>query len=604
MSSSEIGEFSFLLHDVFAIQDRTDLTGFSDLTSDLTAQILDGIAKFSSEVLAPLNTVGDIHGCRLDSGTVQTPPGFVDAYRRYCEAGWNRLSAPEEFGGADLPEVLSIAANEITSCANSAFSHYPGLTNGARASISRAGSDWMREQVVPKMVSGEWTGTMCLTEAHCGTDLRLMTTKAVRADDGTYRINGTKIFITGGDHDLTGNVIHLVLAKLPDENGNFADDLATVSLFLVPKFMIERPEIRNGVSVGGLENKMGLKGSATCVLNFDDAVGYKLGSTKANAAKDSKSSGMSAMFDMMNHARLETGVNALAVAGSAYAKARAYAHERLAGRAPDPADRSNGRADPIIVHADVRRMLMKQRAFIDGARALALWTALLLDTGARASTEQAAAEATALASLMTPVIKAYFSDRGFEASNLAVQIFGGHGYIRDTGVEQHVRDGRIFQLYEGANGIQALDLVTRKLPANGGKAFIELCALIEAELEHASEWPELRCQIVALQRGVKAMVATSELFVANAGSDLFERGAASYDFLNQLGTVLIGFMWLWMGRVALGDLRAGSDDAVQHQRRLALGDYWAEREMPFVTASYAAASAGGATLKRMPAEAF
>jgi hypothetical protein len=436
-----------------------------------------------------------------------------------------------------------------------------------------------------------------------------MKTRAVAQPDGTYRITGTKIFITGGDHDLTENIVHLVLAKLPDGEGRFSDDLATVNLFMVPKVTIDpeggRLGARNGVSVGGLEKKMGLKGSATCVLNFDDAVGYRLGATRFDAAPTSKSTAMSGMFHMMNHARLGTGVGAVAAAEVAYQNSALYAQERRSGRAASAAERTEAAADPIIVHPDVRRLLLQQRAFVEGARAAALWVAELLDE------EQAGAEpaqrqrAAGLAQLLTPVIKAYFSDRGFEAVNAAVQVYGGHGYIRENGVEQFVRDARLYQLYEGANGIQAFDLVARKLPAGGGaavSAFLGELHTIAGSAKGRS--PKLDAYADILQRGGEAIedvVAWLQHAAAQRGGSL---GAASYDVLNLFGAVLLGAMWLRIAAVADAKLAAGEGDPVFLRRKLALARYWFEREMPAIEVFVQRAQAGPEGLMALAAEAF
>jgi len=606
-SGIPVNEFIFLLHDVLRIDQRDDLPGFADLTPDLTRPILEAMAEFASGVLEPLNAVGDRQGCKLENGVVRTPSGFGDAYRAYCGAGWNRLTVSPALGGEGLPGVIGTAVNEIASCANPALLLYPGLTRGAMHSIARAGTDWMRKHIVPQMVFGTWTGTMCLTEPACGTDLRLMTTRATPLPDGRYGIDGTKIFIAGGDHDLTANVIHLVLAKLPDADGRYVDDLATVALFLVPKMELDDDGRvtgrRNGVSVGGLEAKMGLKGSATTVLNFDGAIGWKLGSTKSDAPATSKSSGMSAMFDMMNGARLGTGVQAIATAAAAYAKSAAYAKERLSGRAADPAARTNGRADPIIVHPDVRRMLLKQAAFLEGARALALWVSLLLDEQALSPDADRQATAGALASLMTPVVKAYCSDKAFEASNLAVQVYGGHGYIRENGVEQQVRDGRIFQLYEGANGIQALDLVTRKLPAQDGLGVNTFIAGIEALLARMAAHDMLRHQGVALATGLAGLQEALAL-LAEAKDDRDAIGAMASDALAIFGIVAIGFMWGRIGVAAMEALDGQESDSAFLRRKITIGNFWALREMPQIETHLAAARTGSAPLMALAAADF
>lgn len=605
-SQAPVEDFAFLLHDVFGIEKRSDLSGFSELTPDVTGPVLQGLADFVAGVYAPLNASGDEEGCRLENGIVRTPRGFADAYRAYCEAGWNRLGASERFGGAGLPGVVTTAASEIGSAANVSLTLYSGLTGGAASSIGRAGAPWMLEHIVPHLVSGKWCGTMCLTEPGCGTDLRLMKTRASRQEDGSYRINGTKIFISGGDHDMVDNIVHLVLAKLPDAEGRYGEDLANVALFMVPKFLVDihtgETGGRNGVSVGGVEKKMGLKGSATCMLNFENAVGHRLGSTKANAGSDSKSAGMSAMFDMMNYARLGTGVQALATAQAAYVRSAEYARQRRSGRSMDAAHRTAETADPIIVHPDVRRMLMKQRAFIEGARALALWVALQLDIHARCADREEAARALELAQLLTPVVKAYFSDAAFQSVNLAVQVHGGHGYIRDNHVEQSVRDARIFQLYEGANGIQALDFVMRKLPSAQGRGLRTFVATIEAFLDETSARAELKPQLGALRTSVDALVTAVRAMAAAKNPNA--PGAGAYDVLNIAGVVGVTFMWAWMGRVALDKQARGGPDSAFCQRKLALGRYWAEREAPVVETYLAASLAPADTLMEFSADAF
>ncbi|HEX7886824.1 MAG TPA: acyl-CoA dehydrogenase C-terminal domain-containing protein [Phenylobacterium sp.] len=606
--SPPVDDYLFLLHDVLRVQTRDDIEGFAELEPEFTRQILDGAGGFLQAVWHPLNPVGDEEGCRLENGVVRTPTGFAEAYRAYCEAGWNRLSAPVALGGAGLPGVISQAVQEMSSAANASLSHYPGLTNGACSSLTLTGAPWMLEHVAPRMVSGDWCGTMCLTEPHCGTDLRVMTTRAVPQPDGSYKITGTKIFISGGDHDMTDNIIHLVLAKLPDEAGRYTDDLATVNLFMVPKVTIDpqtgKMGVANGVGVGGLEKKMGLKGSATCVLNFDDAVGYRLGTTKTDAAPGSKSAAMSGMFHMMNHARLGTGLGAVAAAELAYQNSALYAQERRSGRAASPGDRTEGAADPIIVHPDVRRMLLEQRAFVEGARAAALWVAELLheeQAGASAGQRERAA---GLGQLLTPVIKAYFSDRGFEGANAAVQVYGGHGYIRENGVEQFVRDARIYQLYEGSNGIQAFDLVARKLPASGGRAVTAFLAELETIAASAAHSAELGAYAEELRRGGGAIQDMIGWLRQTAPERAETLGAASYDVLKIFGIVLVGAMWLRMAAVAEARLAAGEGDPAFLRRKLVLARYWFEREMPAVEMFVRRGKSGADGLMALAADAF
>lgn len=434
-----------------------------------------------------------------------------------------------------------------------------------------------------------------------------MSTRATPLEDGTWKIDGTKIFISGGDHDMTDNVVHLLLAKVPNDEGKYVDDLATVMAFMVPKMTIEPDGSLagkgNGVTCASVEHKMGIRGNATCVLNFEDAIGIKLGSIKKDAGADSKSSGMSAMFDMMNHARLGTGIQAMALSSAAYAKSADYARDRTSGKAAKPENRTGGRADPIIVHPDVRRMLRKQAAFVEGARAVGLWVALLLDQSHLLGDADVRRASLALASFLTPVIKAYFADRGFDASNLGVQVYGGHGYIRESGIEQHVRDGRILQLYERSNGIQARDLVARKLPAGNGAALRDLLGQMKAFVAEHRDTAEIADQLEALEAGIGTIEAAVAYLMAQ-GRDLDKLGAASYDVASIVGTVTLGFLWARMGAVAAATIAAGEGDAEFYRRKLMLGRFWALREMPQTQAALAAARAGADTLMRLPVAAF
>lgn len=595
-----VDDYVFLLHDVIAPAGGYPV---DELEPADTREVLEQAARFLEEVWAPLDAVGDEQGCTLDDGKVRTPAGFKPAYDAFREAGWNSVSAPSEYGGAGLPEVIGQAVREFSASANNSLSLYGGLTNGAHSTIRRNGEDWMREQVVPRMVEGRWTGTMCLTEPHCGTDLRLMKTRATPQADGSYRINGTKIFISGGDHDLAENVIHLVLAKTPDENGKLTDDLASVNLFLVSKLAVDPHNGAlggpNGVSVGGIEHKMGLKGNATCTMYFEEAVGYRVGGAKGAAEGGNRSSaGMSGMFEMMNSARLGTGLTALAAAHRAYGHAADYARERLAGRAADPAHRTGSVAEPIIVHPDVRRLLLKQASFIESARALGLIVRTLLDE----PDEARRPASVAIGSLLTPVVKAFFSDRAFESANDAMQLMGGHGYIRENGVEQLVRDSRIFQLYEGANGVQALDLALRKLPAGGGRAFGDFIDLVLGAAERAGRHEELHGFAKVLEQAAQDVRACGDWF-ADSARKPYDTGASSYDFLTMMGILCCGFMWLQMADAAIRKLPEASNPAF-FKRKLALARYWFEREMPLITALRQRVETGSACLMGLAAEEF
>lgn len=595
-----VDDFVFLLHEVIAPAGGHPVGGNS---ADDTRQILEQAAKFFEEVWSPLDAVGDDRGCSLENGEVKTPEGFKAAYDAYREAGWNSVTAPAEYGGAELPELIGQAVREFSASASNSLGLYSGLTNGAHATIRRNGEAWMLKHVVPRMVEGRWTGTMCLTEPHCGTDLRLMKTRAVPHPDGTYRVNGTKIFISGGDHDLAENIIHLVLAKVPDGTGRYTDDLASVNLFLIPKLSVspETGELgsRNGVTVGGVERKMGLKGNATCTLYFEESVAYRLGgSSEVGGAAKRSSAGMSGMFEMMNSARLGTGLQALASAQRAYSHSASYARERLAGRAAISADRSGGAADPIIVHPDVRRLLLKQASFIEGARALGLFVRELLDE----PDEGKRAPSVAMGSLLTPVVKAYFSDRSFESANDAMQIMGGHGYIHENGVEQLVRDARIFQLYEGANGVQALDLALRKLPANGGKAFSDFLSMINLTAAEAGRHEELELYAQGMIDAAKHVRECSRWF-SDQGRTPYDYGASSYDFLTIMGIFTCGFMWLLMAAAAVSKQRSRQDSGF-YQRKLVLARYWFEREMPMISSLRQRVETGDACLMALSPEMF
>ena len=591
-----VDDFRFLFHELFETEKQRDLRDFADLTADLADDVLTNAAKFCEEMLQPINQSGDEEGCHFENGVVRTPKGFRQAYKAYCEAGWGGLSAPAEFGGAGLPLMLTMAVAEMATSANQSFAMYPGLTSAAYAALIATGAPWMKEHIVPKMISGEWAGTMCLTEPGCGTDLRLMKTRAVEQPDGTYRINGTKIFISGGDQDLTDNIIHMVIAKIPDETGHIHDDLGTVNFFMVPKYLVSedgRMGARNGVATGGIEKKLGIKAQATATLNFDDAVAWRLGPKPVPGEKRSLSAGMAGMFGMMNAARLGVGIQGIATGEVAYQNALAYVHERRAGHALTGAKEPDKAADLLIVHPDVKRMLLHCRSFVEGARALAMWTTLNMSI-ARSSRPEADTAAL-LADLMTPVIKAFFTDMGFEAANLAMQCYGGHGYVCDNGVEQFVRDGRINQIYEGANGVQAMDLVGRKLGRRGGAAPMALFQTIGSWLA-ANEDESLAGFVNPVKRGLDVLQQATVWLAQHGLANPDDAGAAASDYLRLMGIVVVGWMWARIAKLAQQRLAAAPPNAAFYRDKLTAARYWMERMIPECSMLLERISAGSATI--------
>jgi alkylation response protein AidB-like acyl-CoA dehydrogenase len=582
-----VDDFLYLLFDLHQIEAYKDLPNYEQLDRSLVKDVLEGAGTFCAEVLQPLNQIGDEEGCTFENGVVRTPRGFAQAYKAYCEAGWNRLGAPEAYGGAQLPMIVGMAVSEMGFSSNQAFTMYPGLTTAAYSALIGIGAPWMREHIAPRMVSGEWCGTMCLTEAHCGTDLKLMKTRAVEQPDGTYKLSGTKIFISGGEHDMASNIVHMVIAKIPDADGKLHDDLSTVNFFMVPKFVVgEDGKVgqRNGVFCGSIEKKMGIKGSATCVMNFDDAVAWRLGpkpqpKTEGADGKKSSSSGMKGMFAMMNGARLGVGIQGIAMAEVAYQNAANYSRERLTGRSLTGAKNPSGPADPIIVHPDVRRMLLSARAFAEGARALSTWTCLLMGVQWSQRPAEERQEASELADLLTPVIKAFFTDMGFDATNASMQCFGGHGYVRDHGMEQFVRDARINQVYEGANGVQGLDLVGRKLAKNGGRAAFSLFKKIQATID-AESGAEMTAYVRSLKAGLERLQKATLWLAQNGLKNPDNAGAASADFLRMFGIVATGWMWVRMAAQAQDKLEAKAGDPAFWNGKLACARYWMERVMP------------------------
>ncbi len=581
----------FILHDVLKVS-QSDIPGYDELEAEFTGAVLEEAGKVASNVLHPLNVVGDTEGCRLENGIVYTPTGFKDAFEQMKEGGWTGLDMPEEYGGQNMPYVMGTAVGEMFSGANQAFVMYQGLTHGAASAILAHGTDEQKNKYLPNMVSCEWTGTMNLTEPHCGTDLGLMRTKAEPQGDGSYKISGQKIFISAGDHDMADNVIHLVLAKIPGG----PEGIKGVSLFIVPKFIVNEdgtPGERNGVSVGKIEEKMGIHGNSTCVMNYDEATGWLLGE---------EHKGMRAMFTMMNEARLGVGMQGLSQAEAAYQNAVEYAKDRLQGRDVTGAKNPDGPADPLIVHPDIRRNLMDQKSFTEGARAFILWGATMIDKAHRSGDK----DADGLISLLTPVIKGFLTDEGYDMTVQAQQVYGGHGYIEEWGMSQYTRDARIAMIYEGANGVQALDLVGRKLAQDGGKHVMAFFEMVKSFCKENGGKDEAydKAFIEPLKAASKDLQAAGMYFMQEGMKNPNNALSGSYDFMHMFGHVCLGLMWAQMAKAAQDALDGGASDKEFYETKINTGRFYMARRLPATAMHLARIQTGADTVMALDAANF
>jgi hypothetical protein len=589
-----VRDHRFLLRDVLAIEQYANLPGFVEASYDTIEQILEEAARFNAEVLAPLNAVGDKSGCKWrPDNTVVTPPGFKDAYKALVEGGWPALGADPAWGGQGLPAVVNLAVSEMSSSANMAFAMYPGLTHGAYSAILAGGSDDQKALYLPRLASGQWSGTMNLTEPQCGTDLGLIRTKATPAGDGSYRISGQKIWISGGEHDLAENIVHLVLARIEGAPAGTRG----ISLFIVPKFIPGSDGslgARNALACAGLEEKMGIHGNATCVMAYDEATGWLVGE---------ENRGLAIMFVMMNEARLGVGLQGLSQGEAAYQAAAAFARDRLQGRSLTGPKNPDGPADPILVHPDVRRMLLDARAILEGGRAFLLWTALCGDLARVHPDEDRRRRCEDYMGLMTPVLKGYLTDRGFAICSDAMQVHGGSGFTEHFPASQYLRDSRITLIYEGTNGVQALDLVGRKLPANGGRAVTTFFGEVDAYVAGRPGEGELRPFVDALADAKVRLQEATLWLMQNGLSNPDDAAAASTDYLHLFGLTGLAYMWALMAEAALRRIGGGNAEPF-YANKLHVGRHFIERVLPAADAHLARIKTGAATMMSFPAEAF
>ena len=593
-------DIKFVLHEILKCETLSALPGYEDASADLIDQIIDEGSKLCQEELFPLNQSGDEEGCHFDNGTVTTPKGFQQAYDLFTEGGWVGLSCDPEYGGMGLPQLVNFVMQEIISAANMSFGMYPGLSQGAYDAIHLHGSDEQKALYLPKIIEGKWSGTMNLTEPHCGTDLGLVRTKADPApdEDGAYLITGSKIYISAGEHDLTENIVHLVLARLPDA----PEGVKGISLFVVPKFLPKEDNgnwtigERNGVSCGSIEKKMGIKASATCVMNYENAKGWLVGAPHK---------GLRAMFTMMNAARLGVGMQGLGMGEIAYQNAVAFAKDRLQMRALDGAKYPDKPADPIIVHPDVRKMLMTGKAFTEGARALSYWVGMQLDISEKHPDPAKREEAEELVALLTPIIKAYQTDMGSDVANMAVQVHGGHGFIWEYGVEQYVRDARIAQIYEGTNGIQALDLVGRKMSKKYGRLLRRFFHPLAAYIEKTQSDEALQEFVFPLAKAFAKLQQATVMIATKGLKDPNEAGAASTDYLRMFALVAMGYMWLQMAEKAQENLAGDAGEKTEfYETKLQTARFFFQKMLPETDARFKTILAGADSVMSLKAEAF
>ena len=587
-------DMSFVLNEVFDVQSVSQLEGYEDATPDMVEAILNEGARVCEDVLFPLNQSGDQEGCHFKDGVVTTPKGFKEAYDTYIQNGWTSMVAHPEYGGQGLPQIVQVVMEEMICSANMSFGMYPGLSKGAYDAIYQHGSEDLKKTYLPKLAEGTWSGTMCLTEPHCGTDLGLIKTKATPNDDGSYDLTGTKIFISAGEHDLTDNILHLVLAKLPGA----PDTTKGISLFLVPKFMPDdngEAGERNGIACGSIEHKMGIHANATCVMNLDNAKGFLVG--KPNE-------GMKAMFTMMNMARLAVGMQGLGLAEIAYQNALVYAKERVQGRSLDGVKEPEKAADPIIVHPGVGLELMTMKSIIEAGRALTYYTGLQEDIAHKHPDADVREEAMDWVALLTPVIKAHLTDRGFELCAKAMEVYGGHGFIQEWGMEQYVRDVEITKIYEGTNGIQALDLVGRKMGQNMGRLLRSFFHPVLEFIEENKDHPEIGKHMEMFGKSVSKLQNASVTLATKGLKNPMEAGAGAKDYLKMFGVIALGFMWLKMAKTASEKLEEGASDKAFYDAKLKTATFYMERILPEHYSAYHALLTGADNLMALDESQF